>query len=57
MAAERTPPPDRSHGESYPGPAPPGGADEPYDTSGDPGDNAPDEQQPPHPEKPRREDA
>jgi hypothetical protein len=56
MAAERTPPPDRSHGESYPGPAPPGGADEPYDTSGDPGDNAPDEQQPQHPEKPRPED-
>jgi hypothetical protein len=56
MRDERTPPPDRSPGESYPGPESPADADEPYDSPGNPDDNAPHERQPRHPEKPERED-
>ena len=55
MPEERKPSPDRSHGERYPGPEPPAGQDEPYGTSGGPEDNAPDEREPAHPEKPEPE--
>ncbi len=57
MRDERTPSPDRSHGESYPGPEPPADSDEPYESAGEPDDNAPAGRQPRHPEKPGRGDA